>query len=325
MAPIINIVLPQPAQLPQEFQSWTAVRPHRWCLAGFRCFVFCCPRNPDAIHWHEKTKNAMNLHYSKSIVISWPRWNSHQAGQGACTNYSLKRTKERGLRCTGSHSHGQEHGHIGWQAMWFPWFSMVHKLWKHCSKYSKPHDPKQTPYVYGAFSSPPLPHPMVMGPYIFSIPPIPPTYSHGLHRSTHQLWWTQTWQVNCVPKRASCFFPFWCFAKSACRCIYNHIYIHIYNNHVLYMYTWIYLGQNIFSSKFPVLQHWLLNHSKTATWWKSKAPAYSQGTLRQRAMVTDRESPPKSAKHQIGILGPDPTHTLVWVVWVIWVEFIWIY
>lgn len=124
-------------------------------LAGFRCCCFL-PRNPDAIHWHVKQKISW-IYTVQRVLSTWPRWNSHQAGQGACTNYSLKRTKERGLRCTGSHSHGQEHGHIGWQAMWFPWFSMVHKLWKLCSKYGKPHDPKQTPYVYGAFSSPPSP------------------------------------------------------------------------------------------------------------------------------------------------------------------------
>ena len=168
-------------------------------------------------------------------VEFWREKDSHQAGQGACTNYSLKRTKERGLRCTGSHSHGQEHGHIGWQAMWFPWFSMVHKLWKLCSKYSKPHDPKQTPYVYGAFSSPPTPTPWLWVPiysvFLLRVPTactVAPTNFDGPKPDT---------RTAC--QKEPVVFPFWCFAKSACRCIYNHMYI--YNHVYLDIYIYIYI------------------------------------------------------------------------------------
>ena len=89
--------------------------------------------------------------------------------------------------------------------------------------------------------------------------------------------------------------------------IYNHVYIYIYTQ---YIYIYIHQDETHFQY-ISSLQHGLLNHFKSATWWwNSRAPAYSQAKLRQRAMVTDREWPPKSAKHQIGILGPDPTHTV---------------
>lgn len=157
---------------------------------------------------------------------------------------------------------------------------------------------------------------MVMGPYTFSIPTactVAPTNFDGPKPDK----WTA------CQKEPVVFFRFGGFAKSACRCIYNHvcIYIIMYIWIHTYIYICVYTTSCVFRTKH-IFQY--ISSVATLTWWNSKAPAYSQGTLRQRAMVTDREWPPKSAKPQIGILGPDPTHTHVWVIWVIWVEFIWI-
>ena len=66
-----SIVLPQPAQLPQEFQSWTAVRPHRWCLGRLSVLeIFCLPKKSRCHPLACQAKNTMNLHYSSVVYLT---------------------------------------------------------------------------------------------------------------------------------------------------------------------------------------------------------------------------------------------------------------